>query len=189
MLVLASGSPRRREILSMCGFDFTVSPAHGDEAAYSGGSFALYAEGLASDKAEEIFTLGGGRDTVIGADTIVVMDGEVLGKPADRDDARRMLRLLSGRTHTVYTGVCVRSPERVNTFHSSTLVTFYELTDEQIDSYVLGGEPMDKAGAYGIQGRGSTLIKSICGDYYTVVGLPAALTVRVLGRFGAVPAA
>ena len=134
---------------------------------------------LARQKAEAVALLFP-DDTVIGADTVVALDGEILGKPRDRQDAARMLRLLSGRTHDVFTGVCLMVEGKADTFFEHTRVTFYPLTDKEIADYIATGEPMDKAGAYGIQGRGCTLVEKIDGDYFNVVGLPIARLHRKL---------
>ncbi|MBR5991685.1 MAG: septum formation protein Maf, partial [Clostridia bacterium] len=123
----------------------------------------------------------------LAADTIVVLDGEVLLKPKDAADARAMLSKLSGKTHTVFTGVAIMTERETRSFVESTDVTFFELTDEEIDDYIATGEPLDKAGAYGIQGRGSLLVKSINGDYFNVVGLPTAPVARLLKEFGVLP--
>ena len=111
---------------------------------------------------------------IVGADTVVAYQGQILGKPADEADAKRMLTMLSGQTHEVYTGVCVIEDEKIKTFYEETKVTFYEISDEQIDHYIKTGEPMDKAGSYGIQGKAAVFIKGIEGDYYNVVGFPIA---------------
>lgn len=180
MIILASASPRRREILSqICTFE--VRPTDCDESCDITDPAALVSE-LSLRKAKACKAEK--EDTVIGADTVVAIDGCILGKPADERDAKNMLRMLSGRTHSVFTGVTVAKGERVHTFCARTDVTFYELTDELIDRYVASKEPMDKAGAYGIQGKGCVLVKSISGDYFNVVGLPAAELYRVLDTFG-----
>ena len=171
-LVLASGSPRRRELLGQMGFsDFEVLPAKGEESAPEGLSPDRLVEQLALQKAREVFALRGDC-TVIGADTVVVLDGKVLGKPADEMDAVRMLTALSGRSHEVYTGMAVLSGDQLLTHAECTQVEFRAMTRAEIDAYVATGEPMDKAGAYGIQGKACVFIKGIRGDYYNVVGLP-----------------
>ncbi len=189
MLILASGSPRRAEILSMLGYEFAVEVADCDETL--GEVTAEQAVGLLSRKKAQAvadlhqndLALGA---AVLGSDTLVTLDGAILGKPTDAEDARRMLRLLSGRTHTVFTGVTVIGKETL-TQVSRTDVTFAELTDAELDSYVKTLEPMDKAGAYGIQGRGAMLIEKIEGDFFTVMGLPARLTSVMLSKFGIYP--
>jgi septum formation protein len=195
MLVLASASPRRRELLGNAGISFTAQPADIDESPLAGESPRGCAERLAREKAQAVFQ-SRPQDYVLGADTIVVVDDAILGKPRDSDDAARMLRLLSGRTHAVITGVCVVSPVAggqwsvaseadLVTASETTLVTFCELSDDEIHDYVVTGEPMDKAGAYAIQGIASRWIPQIEGDYSNVVGLPVALVYRMLRERGA----
>lgn len=189
MLILASQSPRRREILDMLGYMFECRPAHADETVPAGISPGEAVELLAARKARAVGLSAGAGDTVLGSDTVVALDGAVLGKPADRDDALRMLRALSGRTHTVYTGVALLKGEEEIVFHDRAEVTFYPLEEAEIAAYAATGEPMDKAGAYGIQGRGSALVEGIRGDFFTVMGLPAGKTVRALRRMDVWPAA
>ena len=182
-LILASASPRRREILDLLGLPFEVKPAPAEAAPdkrLSPEQAALY---IARDKAEQVAPLYPQR-LVIGADTIVVVDGRILGKPADEDDARRMLTLLQGREHTVMTGVWVCGPDKADGFVERAEVSFYPMSAEDIADYVRSGEPMDKAGAYGIQGRGMRYVRGICGDFYTVMGLPGARLWRFLREFG-----
>lgn len=171
-VVLASGSPRRRELLGQMGVtEFEVLPAQGEESAPEGLTPDKLVEQLALQKAKEVFALR--RDcTVIGADTVVVLDGQVLGKPRDEEDAVRMLTALSGRSHEVYTGMAVLSGGKALTHAECTRVEFRVLTEAEIRAYVATGEPMDKAGAYGIQGKACVFIRGIQGDYYNVVGLP-----------------
>ena len=179
-MILASQSPRRIELMREAGYDFAVAPADIDETALEGeGPFELV-ERLARAKAAAIAeTRAEPGEVVVAADTIVALDGEPLGKPADADDARRMLRALSGRTHQVATGVCIARDGRSESFVEVTDVVFYKLADGEIDAYVQTGEPMDKAGAYGIQGAsGRMLVKKIDGDFYNVMGLPIARVVR-----------
>ncbi|MDO4437020.1 MAG: Maf family protein [Coriobacteriaceae bacterium] len=181
-MILASQSPRRIELMREAGFDARVIPADIDETALPGeGPFALV-ERLARAKAGTVATEHAeAGEPVVAADTIVALDGELLGKPADEDDARRMLQALSGKTHQVATGVCIARGELVESFVDITDVTFFKLTDAEIDEYVATGEPMDKAGAYGIQGQfGRMLVEKIDGDFYNVVGLPIAKVVRRL---------
>lgn len=183
-MILASQSPRRIELMHEAGFDIRIMPANIDESALPGeGPFDLV-ERLARAKAAAVADgCAGAGETVVAADTIVALDGEPLGKPADEADARRMLRALSGKTHQVATGVCIACDGRSESFVDITDVTFYELSDEEIDAYVATGEPMDKAGAYGIQGRrGRMLVEKIEGDFYNVVGLPISKVVRALSR-------
>jgi septum formation protein len=190
MLVLASASPRRQELLRHAGIPFTVFPANIPEIPLAGESPRDCAKRLAREKAQAIFRQQPDQH-VLGADTIVVVAGEILGKPRDEADARRMLRLLSGRTHEVTTGVCLVGPSlrTVNqklktgfedTRSETTLVTMTKLTDEDIAAYVATGEPMDKAGAYAVQGMASRWIPRIDGDYFNVVGLPVALVFKML---------
>lgn len=202
MLVLASGSPRRQDLLRSAGISFVVQPADVDETPLAGESARECAERLAREKAMAVWRRRP-VDVVLGADTIVVVDGAILGKPVDSDDAARMLRMISGRVHEVTTGVCVaiRVPSsqypvpsrsasatekdeigdpRVRTASEATLVTVSGISDEEIREYVATGEPMDKAGAYAIQGIASRWIPRIEGDYSNVVGLPVALVYRML---------
>jgi septum formation protein len=189
MLVLASASPRRQEILRNAGIPFTVQAADIDETPLKDELPRDCAERLARVKALAVWRMGP-RDLVLGADTIVVVDGAILGKPVDGDDAARMLRLLSGRVHQVITGVCVvgtRSDSRLTanepetrTASETTSVTMNELSNAEIREYVATGEPMDKAGAYAIQGMASRWIPRIEGDYSNVVGLPMALVYSML---------
>ena len=180
-LILASASPRRREILKNAGFEFEVKTSEADETLPDGISPEDAVELLAKLKNEAVRAES--DTTVISADTIVVCDGKILGKPKDEADAFKMLRLLSGREHFVFTGVCVRKGEKLKVFHEKTAVYFYELGDSEISAYIATGEPMDKAGAYGIQGKGAVLVRKIDGDYLNVVGLPLARLVRELKKF------
>lgn len=169
-LVLASKSPRRSEILKIAGIDFTVRVADADETIPEGTSpedavvFLAARKAMAVERAED--------ETVLGADTVVVLDGEILGKPKNREDAYNMLKSLSGRVHSVFTGVCAIGNGASMTFAEETRVEFYKLTDEEINTYINTDEPYDKAGAYGIQGLASKFIRGIEGDYFNVVGLP-----------------
>ena len=183
-MILASQSPRRIELMREAGYDARIIPADIDESALPGeGPFELV-ERLARAKAETVATgHAEPREAVVAADTIVALAGELLGKPADEADARRMLHALSGKTHQVATGVCIVRDGSAESFVDITDVTFYELSHDEIDAYVATGEPMDKAGAYGIQGRhGRMLVEKIDGDFYNVVGLPIAKVVRALSR-------
>jgi septum formation protein len=188
MLVLASASPRRQELLRNALIPFIVQPANIDETPHEGERPREYAERLAREKALTVWRQRT-HDTVLGADTIVVVDETILGKPADAADAARMLRMLSGRTHHVITGVCVVHPHKlksenpeVSLASETTLVVMNELSDKEIQEYVETGEPLDKAGAYAIQGIASRWIPRIEGDYSNVVGLPVALVYRMLRR-------
>lgn len=180
-LILASASPRRAEILRNAGFDFEVRPAHVDESLRPGESAKDYVRRLAEQKARMVACQHGKRamtepSIVIGADTAVVADEEILGKPASEQDARRMLRILSGKTHEVFTGLAVMpTPDQeVSVGVEVTRVTFARLSDEEIEDYVSSGEPFDKAGGYGIQGRGGKFVSGIEGCYFNVMGLPLA---------------
>ncbi|MCX7937309.1 MAG: Maf family protein [Chlorobi bacterium] len=179
-VILASASPRRQQLITLLGIDVSVIPAAVDEDAFDRTMPRQYVEVLAQAKAAAVRRLHP-ESIVIGADTTVVLDGQVLNKPRDRDDAVRMLRLLSGRTHTVITGVCVLW-QKVRLVDSRiTHVTFRSLSEEEIAAYVASGSPLDKAGAYGIQDDcGATFVDAIEGCYYTVVGLPIALLYRML---------
>ena len=185
MLVLASASPRRQELLRNAGISFTVQPADVDETPLPGELPRECAERLARDKALAVWRLRP-QDVVLGADTIVVVDEAILGKPINAADAARMLRQLSGRVHRVITGVCVVEAagtgenRELRTASETTLVTMNDLSDDEIREYVATGEPMDKAGAYAIQGMASRWIPRIEGDYSNVVGLPVALVYRML---------
>lgn len=182
-LILASASPRRRDFLKQMGISFRVCPARGEEKIEPGWRPEEIASRLAKQKAWEVASRHP-KDTVIGADTIVVLGDEVLGKPKDKEQAAHMLHMLSGRTHQVMTGVWVIVDGKGYGFVQKTEVTFYHLTALDIRRYVKTGEPMDKAGAYGIQGLGMTLVKSINGDYSNVVGLPVARLLRLLRELG-----
>ena len=189
-MILASQSPRRISLMREAGFDVRVIPADIDESMLENETPAALVERLARLKA----TYAAHKDAepgelVVAADTVVALDGTVLGKPVDEQDAERMLARLSGKTHEVATGVCIARggiPDTAESFVSTTRVTFYPLTESEIRAYVATGEPMDKAGSYGIQGIGGRLlVKGIEGDFYTVVGLPIAQVVRRLRAFGA----
>jgi septum formation protein len=179
-LVLASASPRRAELLRAAGIDFDVQPANIDEAIISGESPADYVSRLAEGKARAVHELDGSR-TVLAADTAVVVDGHILGKPLDEGDAGRMLGMLSGRTHEVLTAVSIFHPGLiVNTQVEATVVEFAALSESDISWYVSSGEPMDKAGAYAVQGLASRFVTRIEGSYSNVVGLPIALVYQML---------
>ena len=171
MIILASKSPRRKQLLSMMGLEFTVQTADIDETMDPSQTPAHEVAAVSARKAEKIAALHP-QDVIVSADTIVVIDGKILGKPKDEQDAARMLRLLSGRTHTVYTGLTVHANGKANTQVVSTGVTFRDLSNAEIAAYIETKEPMDKAGAYGIQGLGARFVKGIRGDYNNVVGLP-----------------
>jgi septum formation protein len=178
MLVLASASPRRQELLRNAGLAFEVQPANVPERVVAGEGAKDCAERLAREKALAV-ALQRPQDPVLGADTIVAVDGHLLGKPTDAVDATRMLRLLSGRDHEVITGVCLVVKGQPFVASETTRVTVDRITDQEIADYVATGEPMDKAGAYAIQGIASRWISRIEGDYSNVVGLPVALVYRL----------
>jgi septum formation protein len=185
ILVLASASPRRRELLTQAGFVFSVHPAHVPEDPLPGEEPIAYVTRLARQKAEAVFTelrAAGWQEglAVLGADTTVTLDGHILAKPEDAADAARMLRLLSGRTHRVITGVAVATAGRVEVAAEVTAVRFLTLSEEEIATYIATGEPMDKAGAYAIQGGAAKWIPRIEGCYFNVVGLPVALVGTML---------
>ncbi|KQL50094.1 septum formation protein Maf [Brevibacillus choshinensis] len=184
-LVLASSSPRRRELLHTLGIPFTVQTSDVDETTAPGLSPREVVEELAVRKAQVVAsTLTEG--VVLGSDTIVVLEGQILGKPADEADAFHMLSMLQGREHTVYSGVALinAASGRVEVSHSHTQVRIRTLSQTEIESYIATHEPMDKAGSYAIQGIGATIVEGITGDYFTVVGLPLCLTANMLSRFG-----
>lgn len=184
-IILASQSPRRRELLGQMGIsDFIIRPARGAEVVDPALSSAQLVEELSRQKALEVSATAEAGDLIIAADTVVAVDGQVLGKPHSRDEAVEMLTALSGRTHTVYTGVTVCRGGEALTEHEATAVRFRPLTPAEIAAYVATGEPMDKAGSYGIQGYGALLVEGIEGDYFNVVGLPVCRLGRMLIRFG-----
>lgn len=179
-MILASQSPRRRELLALITEDFKVIPAKGEEMLPDGISPKDAVILLSRQKASEIYKEYK-NDTIIASDTVVAIDGKILGKPKDEADAAEMLRLLSGRRHSVFTGVCIISPDgSEKSFAEETAVEFWQLSEQLIEQYVASGEPMDKAGAYGIQGAGALLVKCIDGDYYNVMGLPVGRLYREL---------
>ena len=180
-VVLASQSPRRRELLALIGIRHEVRPADIDETYLTGELPRAHAERLARGKAEAI---AAPNAVTIGSDTIVVVDGHVLGKPRDEADAARMLRQLSGRSHVVITAVAARWRGRLLSAVEEVGVTFRALSDEDIRAYIATGEPMDKAGAYGIQGFGATIVERVDGDYFAVMGLPLNRLTRLLESLG-----
>ena len=183
-MILASQSPRRRELLGQMGFSFTVRPAKGEELPHPELTPAQLVEELARQKALEVSAEAASDDVVVAADTVVAIDGVVLGKPRDKAHAAEMLSALSGREHTVYTGVAVKRGETLLVEHETTQVRFRPLTEREIDLYIQTGEPMDKAGSYGIQGYGALLVEGIRGDYFNVVGLPICRLGRMLAQVG-----
>src|SRR5579872_1735576 len=178
MLVLASQSPRRSEILSAAGIEFVVRAASVAEEPRAGESAAEYVVRLAVDKARAVDAAA--DDVVLGADTVVVVDGAILEKPRDHRDAARMLRMLAGRTHEVITGICLLTSDRRIVDTAATRVYFAPMSEREIEDYVASGEPVDKAGGYAIQGLASKFIDRIEGDYFNVVGLPVALVYKHL---------
>ena len=178
-VLLASRSPRRAELLRAAGFDFEVVPADVDEAAHPGEDARAYVARMSASKAAAIGCRISGSP-VLGADTVVVLDGVMLGKPRDDEDAARMLRMLAGRAHEVCTGVTIQAGGRALSEVVSTRVRFLPLTSDEIAWYVGTGEPRDKAGAYAIQGRASRFVESIEGSYSNVVGLPVATVYRLI---------
>lgn len=181
-LVLASQSPRRRELLSLIEKEFEVCASHAQEVIPDGLQPYEAVMHLAKIKAEEV--AGRFEDSVvIGADTVVVLDGEIMGKPKDHADCVRMITALSGREHDVYTGVAIAASGKTEQFYERTAVRFLELTPEEINWYASLDEPYDKAGAYGIQGYGSLLVAGIDGDYFNVMGLPVASLNRKLKKY------
>jgi septum formation protein len=190
VLALASSSPRRRELIGLLGLPARVVPSSADESTPPGWPPSRIVEELACRKAQAVIgrleAKEGETLIVVGSDTIVVLDGDVLGKPADEEEAAAMLRRLSGRTHEVYTGVaCIeRRSGRTHIAHRVTSVRMKELSEDRIARYVASGEPLDKAGSYGIQGRGSLLVEGIEGCYFNVVGLPLSLLADLLEHYG-----
>ena len=174
-IILASGSPRRRELLAQIGLEFTVIPSTKEEVIRFEDP-ALTVEDLSRQKAEDVGAQAPAGSLVIGSDTVVALDGKILGKPRDAEDAVRMLTLLQGRSHEVFTGVTVlekgEDRDEINTFSDRTLVRIYPMTEEEIRAYVATGDPLDKAGAYGIQGLFAAYVEGIDGSFYNVMGLP-----------------
>lgn len=187
-LILASSSPRRQELIRTLNIPFEIQVSDVDETTPTFWSPAQVVEQLALRKAEKVREMiePSKQGIIVGADTIVVQDYRVLGKPKDQDDAKWMLSLLQGKSHQVYSGIACIDAETGETHvsHRITYVSMKHLTDQQIDNYVASGEPLDKAGAYAIQGLGSTLVESIEGCYFNVVGLPLALLSDMLAKFG-----
>ncbi len=183
--ILASGSPRRRELLEMLGVpDLTIRSATGPERATPGAGPEQTVRELSLHKAQEVAQTCAPEDIIIAADTIVYLDGAILGKPKDHDDAVRMLTALSGREHIVYTGVAVLRGGELRQAAEHTAVRFRALTPAEIERYIATGEPMDKAGAYGIQGRGALFVAHLDGDYFNVMGLPLCRLGQLLNELG-----
>lgn len=188
-LILASGSPRRRELLTLAGIPFEVRPCNDPEETSADTPIHTVLD-LSSHKAHAVFdnVSDEGDFAVLGADTIVVIDNEIIGKPVDDEDARQILKKLSGRTHEVYTGVCIlvrkNGKTREKTFYERTAVTMYPITDEELSAYLASGEHMDKAGAYAIQGLAVKFVRKVVGDYSNIVGLPIARVYHELTTLG-----
>jgi septum formation protein len=182
-LILASGSPRRKELLTRVSLSFNISVSEVDENVSPENTPEEAVQMLALRKARDV-AVKFPDCVVLGADTVVTIDRQILGKPKNRADALTMLSMLSGRIHTVFTGVAIVTPAEARSFFETTSVLFWDLTEEEIEDYIATGESFDKAGAYGIQGIGATLVKEIHGDYFNVVGLPLARTVRALRKAG-----
>ena len=183
-IILASGSPRRKQLLEMLGLEFQVIPAKGEEVIPHGAGPDEAVQALSAQKAASVAAERPAEDVIIAADTIVWYNGAILGKPRDEQEAARMLSSLSGNTHTVYTGVTVRKGDTVVTGAEETQVRFRKLSGREIDAYIATGEPMDKAGSYGIQGYGAMFVSHLEGDYFSVMGLPLCPLCRMLRAFG-----
>ena len=184
-VILASGSPRRKELLEMLGFeDLKIIPAKGEESAPEALGPGELVMALAAQKGREVKELCPGDNVIIAADTIVWHENKVFGKPHSKDEAVAMLRSLSGRSHEVYTGVCVINGECELLRYNMSSVRFREMSDEEIEAYVATGEPMDKAGAYGAQGKGALFVEGIDGDFFNVMGLPLCTLGQMLKEQG-----
>ncbi|MFJ5621760.1 Maf family protein [Peribacillus loiseleuriae] len=183
-LILASSSPRRKELLQVLQIPFQSVDANVDESIEPNTEPSVAVKELAYRKANAV-AMNHPNSCVIGSDTVVALDGKILGKPVDRADARRMLQLIAGNTHFVYTGVALVQGKKSQVFFEETEVTFWDLSDAEIEGYLDSGEPFDKAGSYGIQGYGSLFVKKIHGDYFSVVGLPVSRLSRELLAFQA----
>ena len=182
-IVLASASPRRKELINYIGDNIVIRPAECDETLPPNIGAREAVEYLSKIKNDASREISENDEIVISADTVVAIDDKILGQPVDKSDARRMLQLLSGKTHQVYTGVTISRNGNSLTFSEKTDVVFYELTEEEIEEYISSSEPYDKAGSYAIQGKAGLLVKGINGDYYNVVGLPVARLNRELQNF------
>ena len=182
-LILASGSPRRQELLRKLQLDFDVVVSSIEETFSSNESPEEIVTSLAMQKAQDVAAKYP-DDYVVGADTMVVLENQILGKPKSEQDAFNILKMLSGNTHHVLTGVAILHQQQQTIFCEKTEVTFWDLTEQEIHDYILSGEPFDKAGAYGIQEFGSILVKRVNGDYFSVVGLPVSRTIRELTMIG-----
>ena len=182
-VILASASPRRQELIKLIFDSVEILPADCDETLPEGIGAREAVEYLSRIKNEASAKLTEKENLVVSADTVVSVDNEILGKPIDKEDARRMISLLSGKVHQVYTGVTISLNGKAKTFSEKTDVEFFDLTEEEIEEYISSKEPYDKAGAYGIQGKAGLLIKGINGDYYNVVGFPIARLKREIEDF------
>lgn len=180
--ILASQSPRRKQLLEQVNLSFSIKPSYVEEVVNEGDSPEDVVVSLAYQKANDVFSRFPDA-TVLGADTIVVIDGDILGKPKDETEATEMLHRLSGRTHQVFTGVSIINKHLTDSFYVRSDVTFYPLTEEDIAAYLLTKDSYDKAGAYGIQGVGATLVEKIHGDFFAIMGLPISRVVRALRKF------
>ena len=181
-LILGSQSPRRKELLQLAGYTFEVRPSSAEEIIEDGMSPEEAVIHLSRLKAEAISISE--EEVLVTSDTVVVLDGNILGKPEDVSEAKAYLSGLSGQTHQVYTGVCIRSINKCQTFHVITDVEFFPLSENEVETYIQTGEVWDKAGAYGIQGKGALFVERIHGDYYSVVGLPISKLSRELSHWG-----
>lgn len=184
-IILASASPRRRELMDNITPNYQVQPSTLDESGIQAETPALLAQALARAKCEDV-AAGHPGDVVIGCDTVVDCDGQVFGKPKDREDAVRMLRALSGGTHAVHTGVCISAGEQINSFVVTSKVVFFPLEESEIQSYADTKEPYDKAGAYAIQGRAALWLDRIEGDYYNIMGFPVSRVASALREIHAI---
>lgn len=182
-VILASASPRRQELIKLIFDSVEILPADCDETLPDGISAREAVEYLSKIKNEASSELTEKENLIISADTVVSVDDEILGKPVDKEDARRMISLLSGKVHQVYTGVTLALNGKVKTFSEKTDVEFFDLTENEIEEYISSNEPYDKAGSYGIQGKAGLLVKGINGDYYNVVGFPVARLKREIQEF------
>lgn len=183
MIYLASKSPRRKQIMELTDFDFEILTANVSEDGTDDMSPCETVEYLSRIKAEGIYENVKDGDIIIGSDTVVAINDIILGKPKDKEGAYNMLKMLSGKTHSVYTGVTLikkGNPDIIKTFYEETKVEFYELSDKEIEDYIKTGEPFDKAGAYGIQEKGALFVKALRGDFFNVVGLPVSRLSREL---------
>ena len=183
-IILASGSPRRKELLGMFGIPYIVRPAEGEERPPAGLTPGETAEALARAKGAEVAARSDADALILSADTVVELDGRLLGKPGTPERAAEMLRSLSGRTHRVFTGVCVRRGETILSGYEETAVRFRPLSEEEIAAYIATGEPLDKAGAYGYQGLASIFVEGIEGDFFNVMGLPMCRLSAMLKELG-----